>query len=100
MNQKGWQPPQQPYDLKSDSWAVKANNQKFLLGVPDRQMKHLNVTERTAFKDETEELSKLSASGKGNKCLFLVELKTEDQEGVEPITQAPRTETLVNVARC
>lgn len=99
MNQKGWQLPQQPSDLKLDSCAVKANNQKFLLGVPDHQMKHLDVTERTAFEDETEELSKLSASGKGNECLFPEELKTEDQEGVEPITQVPRTVTLVNVAR-
>lgn len=93
MNQRGWRPPQQASALKSDSWAVKANNRKFSLHALDYQMKHLNVTEKATIKDESEQLSNLSASGKENKCLFLMELKIEDQESLEPITQGPETDS-------
>lgn len=50
------------------------------------------MTEKAAFKDENEQLSKLSRSGKENTCLFPVELNTGDRERVEPITQEPETD--------
>lgn len=57
------------------------------------------MTEEAAVKEETEWLSKLSASGEETKCLVLVELKTEDRERVEPVTQEPDTDgNLVRVA--
>lgn len=55
-------------------------------------MKHLSVTQKAAFKDGTEQLSSVPASGKENECLFLVEMKTEDQERFEPITQGEETD--------
>lgn len=79
MNRGGWPPPQQVSALKSDSWAVKAKSRKLQLAAPDHQMKALNVAEKVAFKNETEHLPNLSAPGKENRCLFLVELKIEDQ---------------------
>lgn len=63
-----------------DSWAVTANNRKFRWDVPDHQVKHLHVTEKSAFKDETEQLLNLSASGKGNGCFFSLELKIAARE--------------------
>lgn len=72
MNSRGWQPPQQGSALKSDSWAVKANNWKFPLDALHHKMQRLSVAEKAAFKDDTERLSNLSAAGKENKCLFLV----------------------------
>lgn len=92
MNWGDGQPHQQASALKSDTWDVKADNWKFQLVVSYHQMEHLKVTEKAAFKDETEQLSNLSASGKENKCLFPVKLKIEDQERLEPITQGPGTD--------
>lgn len=61
------------------------------MDAPDHQIKHLKVTGKTAFKDETEQLSNLSASGKENRCLFRVELQIEALERVALITQEPET---------
>ena len=49
--------------------------------------------EKAAFKDDTEWLSNLSASGKENKCLALVGLKIEDRERLEPITQGQKADS-------
>lgn len=94
MNQRGWRPPQQASALKSDSWAVKANNRKFSLDALDYQMKHLNVTEKATIKEESEQLSNLSASGKENKCLFLMELKIEDRSLYWTVPQSSLSDPL------
>lgn len=58
--------------LKSDSGDVKANKRKFPLDALDHHMQHLNVAEKAALKGDAERLANLSATGKENKCLFLV----------------------------
>lgn len=92
MNLRCWGLPQCISAWKSDCCAVKENNQNFCLGAPDHQMKRLNVTKEAAFKDEAEQSSHLSASGKKNKIFFFVDLKIVDQQRLEPITQGAETD--------
>lgn len=47
MHCRGWRPPQRASASKPHSWAVKADNQKFRLDVPDHQMQRLNVAEKS-----------------------------------------------------
>ena len=53
-------------------------------------MKRLNMTKEAAFKDEAEQSSHLSDSGKEN--FFFMELKIVDQQRLEPITQGLETD--------